>query len=490
MVHRLLYRIQYIFGLVAVLLLGLSPRTMLSQPFTNGQAAEYVYGQHGSFTSAAENSGGTSASSLSSAVSVTVDGRGRLYVADWKNNRVLRYDNPLTSDIADAVYGQGGSFTSNDSNHSGLSARSLYRPTDVLIDAAGRMYIADGGNNRVLRFDDPDHNDVATAVYGQLDFTHNLFNRPEGESAATLIYPIRIALDTAGALYVADYGNHRILRFSSPLTSSVADKVFGQPDFSTNDANSSGVTASSLYYPYGIVFDRSNRMYVADAQNNRVLRFDSPQLNSSANAVYGQPDFTSNIAATTRSKLAAPGCVTLDGQGRLYVSDDGNHRVLIYNDPLTSNLPDRVLGQADYTTYAGTVASADRLLFPQSVVADNTRGKVYVADTGHNRVLRYATVGGVPLLGIDQTSDGNSVIIEDVVTGKDGVSVVRFWLRKGSRVHIQVFDALGGACSSEYETQLEYGTYSMSLPVLPSGPYFCRVVINGTVSTKPFLVLN
>ena len=74
-----------------------------------------VYGQGGSFTSSTANNGGVSATSLSSPVGVAVDGSGGLYVADFSNNRVLHY--PAGSTTADAVYGQGGSFTSTTANN-------------------------------------------------------------------------------------------------------------------------------------------------------------------------------------------------------------------------------------------------------------------------------------------------------------------------------------------------------------------------------------
>ena len=109
--------------------------------------ADRVFGQDGDFSSDGINVGGVSSGSLNYANDVAVDSSGNLYVADLANNRVLEYDSPLTTDqIADRVFGQGDDFTSNDSNHGGLSARSLRSPWGVALDSAGNVYIVDIGN--------------------------------------------------------------------------------------------------------------------------------------------------------------------------------------------------------------------------------------------------------------------------------------------------------------------------------------------------------
>jgi hypothetical protein len=134
--------------------------------------ADRVFGQGGSFTSRVCNLGGISASSLCGLGGVAVDRAGNLYVADGRsigghsipeapprpspNHRVLEYDSPLTTDtVADHVFGQGGSFTSNTCNLGGISASSLCVPFGVAVDAAGNLYVADQANNRVLEYDSP-----------------------------------------------------------------------------------------------------------------------------------------------------------------------------------------------------------------------------------------------------------------------------------------------------------------------------------------------
>ena len=130
------------------------------------RAANRVFGQGGSFTSNTANNGGVSADSLEFPKGVAVDADGNLYVADNGNNRVLEYNTPLTSDTtADIVFGQGGSFTSN---NIGVSADSLHSPTGIALDAGSDLYVADNVNNRVLEYNTPLTTDTtADAVFGQ-----------------------------------------------------------------------------------------------------------------------------------------------------------------------------------------------------------------------------------------------------------------------------------------------------------------------------------
>jgi hypothetical protein len=126
--------------------------------------ADRVFGQGGSFTSNTCNLGGVSASSLCRPIGV-FDAAGNLYVADENNHRVLEYDTPLTTDtVADRVFGQGGSFTTGTC---GISASGLCNPSGVAVDAAGNLYVADANNSRVLEYNSPLTSQVANRVFGQ-----------------------------------------------------------------------------------------------------------------------------------------------------------------------------------------------------------------------------------------------------------------------------------------------------------------------------------
>jgi hypothetical protein len=115
--------------------------------------ADTVFGHSGSFTSKTCNSGGVNAGSMCVPTGLAVDGSGNLYVADGFNNRVLEYNTPLTTDtLADRAFGTCGPFKFA---CSGITANSLNDPTGVAVDKAGRLYVADNQNNRVIAYDHP-----------------------------------------------------------------------------------------------------------------------------------------------------------------------------------------------------------------------------------------------------------------------------------------------------------------------------------------------
>ena len=84
-----------------------------------------------------------------------------------------------------------------------------------------------------------------------------------------------MALDAQGDLYVADTLNDRVLEYDAPLaTDAIADRVFGQPDFTHSVENNGGLSVSSLDQPWSVALDAQRNLYVADTYNNRVLEYD------------------------------------------------------------------------------------------------------------------------------------------------------------------------------------------------------------------------
>jgi sugar lactone lactonase YvrE len=300
----------------------------------NGQPADLVIGQPNLLALGANN-GGRSATSLDSPAGMAVDALGNLYVADYANNRVLEYNAPLSTGMAAShVFGQGGSFTTGSINNGGISANSLNGPQSIALDAHGNLYAADTRNNRVLEYDQPLLDPTADRVLGQADFTHGAQNAG-GLGGQSLYSPAGVALDGAGNLYVADFGNNRILEYDAPLaTHQAASRVYGQADFTHNLPNHSGLNETGLSLPAGLAVDGAGNLYVADFNNNRVLEYDGPLADPAADRVFGQPNFNQNTAnngGVGPGSLNEPAAVATDGQRNLYVVDLLNNRVLEYD---------------------------------------------------------------------------------------------------------------------------------------------------------------
>jgi uncharacterized protein (TIGR03437 family) len=256
----------------------------------------------------------------------------------------------------------------------------------------------------------------ATVVLGQTDFTKS----DVGLSGTGLRLPTAVATDGT-MLAVADTDNNRVLIWRSipAANGAPADLVLGQPNLTANAAPRPP-NASSLRGPQGVWF-QNGKLFVADTQNHRVLIWNSiPSSNGQpADVVLGQPNFTTFVEVDlTKADLNVkpetllnPVSVTSDGV-RLYVTDLGHNRVLIWNSIPTSNQApaDLAIGQPDMTsavannvkplcTPNGKDANgndtypplcAGTLSFPRYALSDGQR--LFIADGGNDRVLVYNSV--------------------------------------------------------------------------------------------------
>ncbi len=318
-------------------------------PLFNNMPATGVLGQS-SFTS---NLSGTNAASFNSPSGVAVDPTtGKLFVVDRYNNRVLRWsssDKMVNGSSAEAVFGQPDFNTVS----TGLSASKFNDPLRAFVDATGSLWVSDYLNNRVLRFDNASSKPSgasADAVLGQLGFTSS----GSGTSASRMYGPVGVFVSAGGTLWVTDRLNHRVLRFSkvsSLANGASADGVLGQPNFTTG---TSGLSAVKLNRPMGVYVDAADHLWVCEDDNNRVLRFDSASvkaIGAPADGVLGQPDFTTGLKSYSRNGVSNLRGVSGDAAGRLYLVDESNNRIMVFNH--AADLPngayaDYVFGQADF----------------------------------------------------------------------------------------------------------------------------------------------
>ena len=324
---------------------------------------------------------------------------GKVFVVDRANHRVLRWTSEaalLTGSAAEAVFGQPDFETST----AGITAAKMDNPIGVHIDDAGRMWIGDFSNNRVLRFDDAANKTSgadADGVLGQPDFV----SKAAVTSQSTMRGPVGIYVDYNGTLWVSEFNAHRVTRYddaANKTNGAPADGVLGQPDF---DTGSSALTAIGMSSPNSVFVDKDGRLWVSETGNRRVTRFDdaaNKANGAAADGVLGQPDFTTNTANVTRNGFSSLRFVAGDNAGRIYVIQEGSHRIVIFND--AANLPngpdaDYIWGQPDFTT--GTAANpptANSYNTPRAMFVDEARGNIWVADWGNNRVLRYGVAQG------------------------------------------------------------------------------------------------
>ena len=263
--------------------------------------------------------------------------------------------------------------TSNSANRGGsVGANTLYGPSSVYFDGA-KLYIADVGNNRILIYNTiPTTNGVsADVVIGQANMTSSSSNRGGSVAVNTLASPSSVYSDGT-KLYITDQYNNRVLIYNSiPIIDGVsANVVIGQTNFTSRGANrganyytSGTVGVNTLYYPNSVCSD-GTKLYIADNTNHRVLIYNHIPTESdhSADVVIGQASFLVRSAnrggSVGDNTLSSPYSVYSDGT-RLFISDYSNNRTLIYNTiPTTDGVSaDVVIGQTNFTSSSANKGS-------------------------------------------------------------------------------------------------------------------------------------
>lgn len=255
----------------------------------------------------------------------------------------------------------------------------------------------------------------ADIVIGQPDFATRT-NTPATRERLNQPGPVTIS---GNKLYISDSRNHRILGYHQiPATNGVtADFVIGQPDFiSSGLVNPPTATSFSSLWS---VASSNEKLFAADVSNNRLLIYNSlpATTNVSADVVLGVSNFTTigNTACSNSDLFGSEGVSVANG--KLFVSDETHHRILIWNTIPTSHYTpaDIVLGQADFTSCTanrgGPTPTASTLSTPGGVWSDGTR--LFVADSNNARVLIWNTIpttNGQPAdLVLGQTSMESAV---------------------------------------------------------------------------------
>lgn len=370
-----------------------------------------------------------------------------LYVADTSNNRVLAWKNVATfttGAFADLVIGQRDQFSTLAQGPGTQFSTGLNAPFAVAVDSHGNLYVADGGNNRVVRYPQPFAQPPGSLlpvdlIIGQKGPSSGSSpNEGNGSASAKTINlsggqgTAGLAFDAQGNLFLSDGGNNRVLRFPvgqlAPNTiEPTADLVLGQFDFvSSGQVQGTQTTPaqrqkSGLGLPSGIAFDQSGRLYVCDVYN-RVLQYTPPfSIGAAASRILGAlPIFTSTSPLQSLSQLYQLYGGTLLGaytfsSGNLnltqapegvftigntpFVVDTGNHRIVRFASPdqwpseVTSFSPvaTAVIGQTDATQSQVNGGlkqpTSSTLASPLAALFDGT--DLLVADSGNNRVLAF-----------------------------------------------------------------------------------------------------
>jgi sugar lactone lactonase YvrE len=334
--------------------------------------------------------------------SVVKDSAGNLYVADASNNIIQKV---TSGGLVSTLAGQSGLAGMQDG--SGTSAL-FNQPNGIALDVAGNVYVADTGNATIRKVTSAG---VVTTVAGT---PLNRGNVDGTGTAAQFNYPLGIAVDGSGNLYVADAYTNTIRK----ITPAGVATTFAGAALVRGDADGAGSVAQ-FNYPSGVAVDTTGNVYVADTYNDTIRKITAAGTVSTlagSAGISGANDGTGIYALFNQ-----PVGVTVDGTGNVFVADTVNCTVR------------RVASSGAVTTLAGTAGIAGlgdgaggSALFnqPRGITVDST-GNLYVADTGNATIRRIAADGTVTTPSMTlatTTSAATSQTATATATATDGGS--------------------------------------------------------------------
>jgi hypothetical protein len=320
-------------------------------------------------------------------IGVAVDGTGNVYVADTENATIRK----ITADgVVTTLAGTAGVAGSADGT--GAVAR-FHFPTGVAVDGTGNVYVADQGND-IIRKITPEG--VVTTLAG----TAGSVGRKDGTGSAAQFYaPAGVTVDSAGNVYVADWGNITVRKITPD---GVVTTLAGTP---AQRGSADGTGAAARFdSPYSVAVDRTGTVYVADAENANIRKVTAAGVVTTLAGPAGATGSQDGTGAAAR--FFSPAGVAADGAGNVYVADTENSTIRKIN-PAGGVIT--LAGTANTGGGQDGTGAGARFHAPAGVAVDST-GTVYVADTDSSTIRKITPDGVVTTLagiaGVTGSADG------------------------------------------------------------------------------------
>jgi sugar lactone lactonase YvrE len=349
---------------------GAATLALVTPPATSSYASPYAIttlaGTAGSYGTA---TGTGAAARFTSPVGSAVDSSGNVYVTDAGSGTVLKI---TPAGVVTVLAGTAGVYGS--ANGTGAAAQFVL-PFGSAVDSAGNVYVSDYGSSTVRKI-------TAAGVVTTLAGTAGVYGSADGTGAAVQFdNPAGVAVDASGNVYVADSYNDTIRKITAAGVSSTlagTAGVFGS-------ANGTGA-AAQFNFPVAVAVDASGNVYVADAFNNTIRKVTSAGVVTTLAGTAGVTGSADGTGAAAQFSL--PQGVAVDAAGNLYVSDGGNNTIR------------RITAAGVVTTLAGVAGTAGAIdgtgptaefNSPYGIAVDGS-SSIYVADSINGTVRK----GSVP----------------------------------------------------------------------------------------------
>jgi sugar lactone lactonase YvrE len=252
---------------------------------------------------------------------------------------------------------------------------------DVAFDTAGNMYISDGGiycggpGGHTVRKVNPDGTITTMAGTGEAGFAG------DGGPAtkAQLNFPLAVAVDREGNLYIADAYNYRIRKVDKEGTITTFAGT-GEEGYSGDGAPA---TSAKLTYPSGLAFDDRGNLYIADGDNHRVRKVDKDGIIHTV-AGLGKKGHSGDGGPATEAALNEPSSIDFDGEGNLFILCHRNSviRKVDQNGTITTVAG---TGESGFNREKGP-ATKVMLHEPVGLFVDDDPGVLYISDTFNARI--------------------------------------------------------------------------------------------------------
>jgi uncharacterized protein (TIGR03437 family) len=275
-------------------------------------AGNGVFGLGGFGGPATGDGGPATAASLGKPSGVAVDASGNLFIAETASNRIRKVS---PSGIITTAAGNGYFGFAGDGGPA--PSASLDLPTGVAVDGSGNLFIAEYGNERIRKVSS---SGIMTTVAGNgtSSFSGGFSGDGGPATSASLNVPTGVAVDPSGNLFIADQSNNRIRKVSPD---GVINTFAGGGSSGLGDGGPA--TSASLSYPVAVAVDASGDLFIADSFDNRVreVAVSAPMLNSlptqlnlslaAGGSSSPQISLTSAVAGLAWSTTASSNWITL-----------------------------------------------------------------------------------------------------------------------------------------------------------------------------------
>ena len=270
-----------------------------------------------------------------------------------------------------------GTGTSGDFGDDDVATNAELAQPSGLTWRSGYLYVSDLSNHRVRKVNATTQ--IISAVAGT--GASGLSGDAGDALQATLSSPWGISFDNSGNLYIADSGNEAVRRVTPAGVIATVLADTGTPQ------------VAALIEPLGMAALDTGIVFVSDRGSHRVWRVDLTNATASVVAGTGTAGYSGDGGQGTAAELNEPAGIELQGRTYLYIADSANHRVRRLN--LTTGVIRTIagIGVAGSTGDAG-LASAASLNQPSDIAFDGA-GNIFIAEAGGHRVRRISARTGL-----------------------------------------------------------------------------------------------